>query len=142
MNPNELTADDIDGLLREVEDRLRSRGIAASVYLVGGAAIALHKVSTDRRTGDVDGIMVPEAEVLEAAHEVAEVHNLRSNWLNSAATPYVPPLPDEAKGPPTQPGLCPLPSSRRASTGDETQRRAGPPRYAGHCASGAASGRG
>ena len=79
-------------------------GTATTVYAVGGAAIALRSVSSDRRTADVDALMVPEELVLEAAREVAAERGVRSTWLNSAARPYVPPL-SEALQPPGAPGL-------------------------------------
>lgn len=105
-NTSEFTREDIESLLDAVAERLRDRGIAASVYVVGGAAIALRGISADRRTGDVDALMVPEAEVLQAAHEVASDRQIRPNWLNSAARPYIPPLPTEARKIPTDPGLA------------------------------------
>ena len=64
----------------------------------------LRDVSSDRRTADVDALMVPEEPVLEAAREVAAERGVRSTWLNSAARPYVPPL-SEALQPPEAPGL-------------------------------------
>jgi hypothetical protein len=79
-------------------------GTATTVYAVGGAAIALRSVSSDRRTADVDALMVPEELVLEAAREVAAERGVRSTWLNSAARPYVPAL-SEALQPPGAPGL-------------------------------------
>lgn len=100
-----FTREDIESLLDALEARLRARGVAASVYIVGGAAIALRGISSDRRTGDVDALMVPEDEVLEAAREVAAERGIRPTWLNSSARPYVPPLPEEAKQPPAEPGL-------------------------------------
>lgn len=104
-NSDEFSRDDIESLLDALEARLRAKGVAATVYIVGGAAIALRDVSSDRRTGDVDALMVPEDEVLEAAREVAIERGIRATWLNSSARPYVPSVPDEAKRPPAGPGL-------------------------------------
>jgi hypothetical protein len=104
-NPDEFSREDIESLLDAVEARLRDRGVAATVYIVGGAAIALRGVSSDRRTADVDALMVPEDDVLEAAREVAIERGIRATWLNSSARPYVPPLPEEAKQLPAGPGL-------------------------------------
>jgi hypothetical protein len=101
----EFTREDIESLLEALSARLRARGVAASLYIVGGAAIALRDVSPHRRTGDVDALMVPEEDVLEAAREVAAERAVRSTWLNSSVRPYVPPLPEEAKRPPTTEGL-------------------------------------
>jgi hypothetical protein len=101
---HEFTREDIEDLLAALGARLQARGVAATVYVVGGAAIALRDVSSDRRTADVDALMVPEELVLEAAREVAAERGVRSTWLNSAARPYVPPL-SEALQPPGAPGL-------------------------------------
>jgi hypothetical protein len=101
---DEFTREDIEDLFAALGARLQARGVAAIVYVVGGAAIALRDVSSDRRTADVDALMVPEEPVLEAAREVAAERGIRSTWLNSAARPYVPPL-SEALQPPGVPGL-------------------------------------
>ncbi|MBK9695992.1 MAG: hypothetical protein IPO80_00865 [Propionibacteriaceae bacterium] len=58
------------------------------MYLVGGAAIALRGISSDRRTADVDALMLPEEQVLAAARQVAAERGIRSTWLNSAVRPY------------------------------------------------------
>ena len=101
---DEFTREDIEDLLAALGAKLQARGVAATVYVVGGAAIALRNVSSQRRTADVDALMVPEEQVLEAAREVAAERGLRSTWLNSAVRPYVPPL-YEALQPPGAPGL-------------------------------------
>ena len=101
---DEFTRKDIEDLFAALDVRLQARGVAATVYVVGGAAIALRDVSSDRRTADVDALMVPEEQVLEAAREVAAERGVRSTWLNSAARPYVPAL-SEALQPPGAPGL-------------------------------------
>jgi hypothetical protein len=101
---DEFTRHDIEDLFAALGARLQARGVAATVYVVGGAAIALRHVSSDRRAADVDALMVPEEPVLEAAREIAAERGIRSTWLNSAARPYVPPL-SEALQPPEAPGL-------------------------------------
>lgn len=99
-----FTREDIEELLAALGVRLQARGVAATVYVVGGAAIALRGVSSQRRTADVDALMVPEAEVLEAARQVAAELRVRSTWLSSAVRPYVPPLAEPLR-PPAAPGL-------------------------------------
>ena len=99
-----FTRDDIEGLLAALGARLQARGVAATVYVVGGAAIALRGISSDRRTAHVDALMVPEDVVLEEAREIASRRGIRSTWLNSAARPYVPPL-SEPLQPRGAPGL-------------------------------------
>lgn len=100
----EFSREDIENLLASLGARLRARGVAATVYVVGGAAIALRGLSSDRRTADIDALMLPEEQVLEAAREVAVERGVRASWLSSAVRPYVPPLP-EALQPPDSPGL-------------------------------------
>ncbi|GAB2733318.1 DUF6036 family nucleotidyltransferase [Nocardioides pakistanensis] len=96
---------EIDSLLNELGERLRARGIAASIYVVGGAAIALRDHS-ERRTVDIDAIYVPEADVQDVAREIATERGLPPDWLNSSARAWVPPRPAEAQQPPVQPGLA------------------------------------
>jgi hypothetical protein len=103
---DEFSRQDIESLLDALEGRLRARGVAATVYIVGGAAIALREISADRRTGDVDALMVPEDQVLEAAREIAAERGVRPTWLNSSARPYVPPVPEEVMQVPASPGLA------------------------------------
>ena len=100
----EFTRADIEELLTALAARLEAQGVAATVYLVGGAAIALRGISSDRRTADVDALMLPEEQVLAAARQVAAERGIRSTWLNSAVRPYVPPLPETLQ-PPPGPGL-------------------------------------
>ena len=100
----EFTRADIEELLTALAGRLEAQGVAATVYLVGGAAIALRGISSDRRTADVDALMLPEEQVLTAARQIAAERGIRSTWLNSAVRPYVPP-PPEALQPPPKPGL-------------------------------------
>ena len=82
-----FTRDDIEGLLAALGARLQARGVAATVYVVGGAAIALRGISSDRRTAHVDALMVPEDVVLEEAREIASRRGIRSTWLNSEVVP-------------------------------------------------------
>lgn len=90
-------------LLRLLDERLRARGVAASLYLVGGAAIAL-TVHDTRRTADLDA-RVSDPVVLEEAEALADEHGLPPGWLNTSAAPWIPPRPAEATVPPDEPGL-------------------------------------
>lgn len=82
-------AADIEGLLAELDAQLRDRGIAAAIYLVGGAALALAGMG-GRRTRDVDGVAAPEAPVLAEAVALAERRGIAVTWLNTAAKQWVP----------------------------------------------------
>lgn len=52
----DLDAAQIRQLLDELGQRLSAAFIAATVYVVGGAAISLHLPDSGRRTQDIDGI--------------------------------------------------------------------------------------
>ncbi len=65
----DLDAAEIRQLLDELDQRLSAAGIAATVYVVGGAAISLHLPDTDRRTQDIDGITTDD----RVAHIVAQM---------------------------------------------------------------------
>ncbi|WP_052593060.1 DUF6036 family nucleotidyltransferase [Luteipulveratus mongoliensis] len=86
----ELPPDEIRDLLADLGDRLQDQDIHATVYVVGGAAIALRH-SRSRTTQDVDAAIEPEREVLAIARDIAQERDLPPNWLNSSAGPYIPP---------------------------------------------------
>ncbi len=96
--------DDIERLLGLLDVRLRARGVSGSVYVVGGACIAM-TVSNDRRTLDIDALVSGEA-VLEEARSLAETEGIPPNWLNDSASPWIPPRPAAATAPPKEPGLA------------------------------------
>lgn len=90
-------------LLGMLDVRLRDRGVAASVYVVGGAAIAL-TVNDARRTADIDAVVSHQA-VMEEATALAVAEGLPPHWLNQNAKPWIPPRPRAARSRPKQPGL-------------------------------------
>lgn len=99
----ELDADTMRALLAELDERLRARGVAASVYVVGGAAMALAYGRKDV-TPDIDAIASHRA-VVEEARGIADRHGLAEHWLNDGARAWVPPRPASARRRPTEPGL-------------------------------------
>ena len=101
---HEFSADEVAGLLAQLSERLRRRGVAASIFVVGGAALAAAGVRRDRLTEDVDAIAQEQA-VLEEASALAEERGLPENWLNSNARMWMPPLPDGVLDRPARPGL-------------------------------------
>ncbi len=103
--PFEFSGDDVKNLLAELDRRLKRRGIAASVFVVGGAAIAAVGVRGDRLTQDIDAITRQKV-VLEEASALAVEQGLPAHWLNSNANMWMPPLPDDVLATPKQPGLC------------------------------------
>lgn len=101
--PLELGAEAMRALLGELDQRLRVRGMAASVYVVGGAAMAL-AYGQDDVTPDIDALASHRA-VAEEAKATADKHGLAEHWLNDAAGPWVPPRPKPAVRRPSGPGL-------------------------------------
>ncbi|MET9327556.1 hypothetical protein [Tsukamurella sp. NPDC003166] len=93
--PLTLSAAQIEDLLGALEAELRRRGLEGRVFLVGGAAMAL-AYNAGRSTGDVDGVLRPRDELLDAAHAVARERGLPSNWLSDGVTQaHMPPLSDD-----------------------------------------------
>lgn len=87
----ELDADRMRSLLDELDIRLQERGVKASIYLVGGAAMAL-EYGREGLTPDIDAVVSHQA-VVEEARVLAERHGLPESWLNSNAAGWVPPRP-------------------------------------------------
>lgn len=102
--PESFDRDDIVELLDALGSKLAHRGVSAAIYLVGGAAVALRGVSENRRTADIDAVMVPQGVVMEAAAELARERGLRPGWLSAGAASWVPRPIDLA--PPEEPGLA------------------------------------
>lgn len=93
-----LTPDALREAVDDLVDELISRGVPARVTIYGGAAMAL--VHYERAaTGDVDASFFPPDAVAAAAAHVAARRGLSGDWLNSAATAFLPPLPDDHEAP-------------------------------------------
>jgi hypothetical protein len=99
-----FTSSEITALLAKLRDRLRARGVSASVFIVGGAAVAVGSNKYLRRTEDVDAITRDEIVLVEARALAAE-NGLPRNWLNTSATMWMPPVPEDALAPAAGPGL-------------------------------------
>ena len=87
--PSGLTPADVDELLHELARRLSDRGTAATIRVVGGAALAVRSYRTTT-TFDVDAVFDSEEQVLAVAAELAGERNLPADWLNSDAKAYIP----------------------------------------------------
>jgi hypothetical protein len=101
---NEFTAGEIVDLLSELDNRLKTRGVSASVFVVGGAAIAVTSNDNPRRTEDIDAITRDEV-VVDEARAMASQRKLPEDWLNTRASPWMPPLPAGALQRSDGPGL-------------------------------------
>jgi len=100
----EFTADEVTALLRELGSRLERRGVAAAVFVVGGAAIAATQVRDGRLTADIDAVANDTA-VLEEVDALTAARNLPLGWFNTSARPWMPPLPVGVLTKPDRPGL-------------------------------------
>jgi Nucleotidyltransferase of unknown function (DUF6036) len=87
-----LSRDQIDDLLKRVSEEAVRRETNVSIFLIGGAAMAL-AYSTSRSTRDLDAIFEPKSIVYEIARAVAADFpelNLPPDWLNDAAKGFMP----------------------------------------------------
>jgi hypothetical protein len=101
---HEFTAEETAELLAELDARLRQRGVSASIFVVGGAAIAASRTRRERVTEDVDAL-TSDPVVLDEAKALARERGLPENWLNPNAGMWMPPLPEGVLDQPAEPGL-------------------------------------
>lgn len=99
----QLDREQMEYLLRELGYRLSQRGVAASIYVVGGGALAL-SYGRGQMTPDVDA-SASLAAVFEEAQKIADEHGLSLHWLNDNSRPYLPARPEWARQEPTEAGL-------------------------------------
>lgn len=101
----DLSRDQILALLTELGAALAADGLVGSIYVVGGAAMAL-ALDSRRVTRDIDASLRDHPEQLRhAAAVISARHNLSPDWLNSAATVFLSSEPDVDPGEMTVPGL-------------------------------------
>jgi len=81
---NELTAELVLELMSRLVSALDNRGVDATIYIVGGAAIALDYDSR-RLTVDVDAFFEPRDVVLEESRKLADEFGISDDWLNDKA---------------------------------------------------------
>ncbi|MDR0593845.1 MAG: hypothetical protein LBG60_11425 [Bifidobacteriaceae bacterium] len=88
-NTKQMDGADLRRLLGKLDEKLVARGGRASMYVVGGANIAL-SLDARRTTFDIDAVIQSgRAELLEAAKEVAAGEDgLGEDWPNTAFTDY------------------------------------------------------
>lgn len=101
---HEFSTEEVVDLLAELDTRLRRRGVPASIFVVGGAAIAATGARSGRLTEDVDAL-THSTVVLEEAKTLARERGLPETWLNTNANMWMPPLPDGVLDAPAEPGL-------------------------------------
>ncbi len=97
MNANDrtLTREEIVDLLRQVGAILQEQALEASIYVVGGAAMAM-VFDARRTTKDVDAAIHRHHEEFDrAVRQVAVKNGLNPDWVNSRAVAFIPNHPDE-----------------------------------------------
>lgn len=85
----ELTETEVRELLGELGRRLAAQGVQASIYVVGGAAIAM-ETDSRRVTADIDAVFHPAATVREEAAQLATDRGLPARWLDDSVAAFVP----------------------------------------------------
>ena len=82
----------VQELLDELAERLVKRGVEGTVYVVGGAALALsyYELGERRLTSDIDAAYSPSAVIDEIVAEIAQDRGISSNWLNQKASQFFP----------------------------------------------------
>jgi hypothetical protein len=89
METTVLDRDRIIELLTELGRRLDQRGLHASLYVVGGTAMAL-AYNRDRTTKDIDAIFEPKTAVYAEARRMAEDLGLPDGWVNDGVKGLLP----------------------------------------------------
>lgn len=93
-----LAPDELRQAIEELVDELIDRDIPARLTIYGGAGMAL--VHYERAaTMDIDASFLPSEAVSDAASAVAARRGLADDWLNNAATAFLPPVPDDHPAP-------------------------------------------
>jgi len=92
--PPTMSPERVRASLWELATRLDARGVTAGIRVVGGAALSILDEGR-RATSDIDAVIVPGGVADLVVSQMAEEHNLPSNWLNDAALAYIPPVGSE-----------------------------------------------
>lgn len=105
MMSSDLTREDVLQLLSEVGAELQRNGRQATIYVVGGAAMAL-EYDTRRVTRDIDATVGSEPESFwPAVRLVGQAHHLPPNWLNTSAAGFLSNEEDTSAGEISFPGM-------------------------------------
>ncbi|MCP9485806.1 MAG: hypothetical protein MSC30_08080 [Gaiellaceae bacterium MAG52_C11] len=83
-----MDRDEITRLLLELGRRLDASGLAAEIYVVGGAAIAL-AFDERRSTRDIDAVFEPKLAVYAEAERMASELGLPPGWLNDGVKGFL-----------------------------------------------------
>jgi hypothetical protein len=83
MTPDVLTPQSMVALFDELSDHLATQDVHGTLFVVGGAAMAL-AYEPGRVTLDVDALFAPYHAIQEAAQIIAARHGLTPDWLSDA----------------------------------------------------------
>lgn len=86
----EFGREEIEELLEELGRRLLARNVTGTIYVAGGAAIAL-EFPQRRVTNDIDALFAPAETVREVADAMAEERKLPPTWLSDGVRAFMPP---------------------------------------------------
>ncbi|MEO7674788.1 MAG: hypothetical protein ABIU09_12020 [Pyrinomonadaceae bacterium] len=75
-------------MIGSIDDELRQMDIKGEVSLYGGAVMVL-AFSARISTKDIDAVFEPVKEIGNAAHKIADRHDLNLDWLNHAVRMFV-----------------------------------------------------
>jgi hypothetical protein len=100
----EFGREEIEELLEELGRRLQARDITGSIYVAGGAAVAL-EFSQRRVTRDIDALFGPAEAVREEADAMAAERGLPPTWLSDRVRAFLPPGEDAGARVFSVPGL-------------------------------------
>lgn len=82
-----MTKIELDKLLVELNDKLATHHIRATMYVYGGYAMCIHDMRQE--TDDIDGVFEPKTKIYELAEEIAIEKSLHANWLNDAMKGFI-----------------------------------------------------
>lgn len=86
-----IMASEVLPFLEEIGEQLEREGLTATIYIGGGAAIALRFGEQARSlTDDIDGLFQKNEAVTRAAASIAEREGLQSDWVNDRFAGFVP----------------------------------------------------
>lgn len=94
MTEGQFDAARINELLVELDLELQRRGVGGTIFVVGGAAMALAYNAT-RVTEDIDGTFEPRDVILAAAQSVAAAQHVGPRWLSDGVAQMMPPRNDD-----------------------------------------------
>lgn len=86
-----LSGPEVERLLRELVTELATLGETASVYVIGGAALALHN-PLRQSTNDIDGFIHEPIDATQVLERLRARWGLEGDWFNSHAKCLLPPV--------------------------------------------------